>query len=58
MCIRDRFGAAGFAVRSADELRATLRAALAVEGPAVVAIPVDYSDNPGLMAQLRPEVLA
>ncbi|MEH8127480.1 acetolactate synthase AlsS [Aeromonas veronii] len=54
----ESFGAAGFAVRSADELRATLRAALAVEGPAVVAIPVDYSDNPGLMAQLRPEVLA
>ncbi|MBA2799769.1 acetolactate synthase AlsS [Aeromonas veronii] len=54
----ESFGAAGFTVRSADELRATLRAALAVEGPAVVAIPVDYSDNPGLMAQLRPEVLA
>ncbi|MCF7719576.1 acetolactate synthase AlsS [Aeromonas jandaei] len=54
----ESFGAAGFAVRSADELRATLRAALAVEGPAVVAIPVDYSDNPGLMAQLRPEVMA
>lgn len=54
----ESFGAAGFAVHSADELRATLRAALAVEGPAVVAIPVDYSDNPGLMAQLRPEVLA
>lgn len=54
----ESFGAAGFAVRSADELRATLRAALAVEGAAVVAIPVDYSDNPGLMAQLRPEVLA
>ncbi len=30
----ESFGAAGFAVRSADELRATLRAALAVEGPA------------------------
>ena len=41
-----------------DALPAPLRAALAVEGPAVVAIPVDYSDNPGLMAQLRPEVLA
>lgn len=54
----ESFGAAGFAVRSADTLRATLRAALEVDGPAVVAIPVDYSDNPSLMAQLRPEVIA
>ncbi|SOE90577.1 acetolactate synthase, large subunit [Burkholderia sp. YR290] len=47
------FGAAGFAVESADQLRSTLRAAMAVEGPAVVAIPVDYSDNPTLMAPLK-----
>lgn len=49
----DAFGAAGFAVESAAELEPTLRAAMDVDGPAVVAIPVDYSDNPLLMGQLH-----
>jgi acetolactate synthase-1/2/3 large subunit len=31
---------------------------MAVVGPAVVAIPVDYSDNHLLMEQLRPELLS
>ncbi|MEX3982512.1 acetolactate synthase AlsS [Paraburkholderia sp. EG287A] len=53
----ESFGAAGFTVKSADTLRDTLRAALAVDGPAVVAIPVDYSDNPKLMAPLRSDYL-
>jgi acetolactate synthase I/II/III large subunit len=53
----ESFGAAGFAVRSADELRSTLRQAMEVEGPAVVAIPVDYSDNPKLMEPLRADYL-
>lgn len=54
----ESFGAAGFAVTSAEDLRPTLRAAMAVVGPAVVAIPVDYSDNHLLMGQLRPELLS
>lgn len=54
----ESFGAAGFAVTCAEDLRATLRAAMAVSGPAVVAIPVDYSDNHLLMEQLRPELLS
>ncbi|REG52206.1 acetolactate synthase large subunit [Paraburkholderia sp. BL6669N2] len=49
----ESFGAAGFAVNSAGELRSTLRRAMEVEGPAVVAISVDYSDNPKLMEPLR-----
>jgi acetolactate synthase-1/2/3 large subunit len=53
----EAFGAAGFAVNSADELRSTLRKAMEVEGPAVVAIPVDYSDNPKLMDPLREDYL-
>ncbi|MGF7137151.1 acetolactate synthase-1/2/3 large subunit [Paraburkholderia sp. EB58] len=53
----EAFGAAGFAVNSADELRSTLRKAMEVEGPAVVAIPVDYADNPKLMAPLREDYL-
>jgi acetolactate synthase-1/2/3 large subunit len=51
------FGAAGFAVESADQLRSTLRKAMAVEGPAVVAIPVDYSQNHKLMEPLRADYL-
>lgn len=54
----ESFGAAGFAVTCAEDLRSTLRAAMAVVGPAVVAIPVDYSDNHLLMEQLRPEMLS
>ena len=53
----EAFGAKGYAVQSADDLGATLRAAMEVEGPAVVAIPVDYSDNPKLMAPLRTDYL-
>ncbi|QLK59798.1 acetolactate synthase AlsS [Enterobacteriaceae bacterium Kacie_13] len=49
----DAFGAKGFAVTSADTLESTLRAAMDVQGPAVVAVPVDYSDNALLMGQLN-----
>lgn len=47
------FGAAGFSVESAAELEPTLRRAMDVQGPAVVAVPVDYADNPMLMGQLH-----
>lgn len=47
------FGAAGFAVGSAAELEPVLRKAMDVQGPAVVAVPVDYADNPMLMGQLH-----
>ncbi|MEA3118110.1 MAG: acetolactate synthase large subunit [Paraburkholderia sp.] len=57
MAYAQSFGAAGFAVGSADQLRSTLREAMAVEGPAVVAIPVDYSDNYKLMEPLREDYL-
>ncbi|WP_256850024.1 acetolactate synthase AlsS [Pantoea sp. Fr-CA_6] len=49
----EAFGAAGFAVTSAAELEPTLRKAMVVQGPAVVAVPVDYTDNPLLMGQLH-----
>ena len=45
----ESFGAKGFAVTSQHELLPTLNKAMDVEGPAVVAIPVDYSDNDKLM---------
>jgi len=46
----ESMGAAGFAVNSAEELHDTLRDAMQTKGPSVVAIPVDYADNPKLMA--------
>ncbi|MFG1174566.1 acetolactate synthase AlsS [Erwiniaceae bacterium CAU 1747] len=49
----DAFGAAGFSVDSAEMLEPTLRKAMDVQGPAVVAIPVDYADNHLLMGQLH-----
>ncbi len=49
----ESFGAAGFAVESADMLEPVLRQAMDVQGPAVVAIPVDYADNHLLMGQLH-----
>ncbi|WNJ95749.1 acetolactate synthase AlsS [Vibrio ruber] len=45
----ESFGAKGFAVTSQYELADTLKKAMDVEGPSVVAIPVDYSDNYKLM---------
>ena len=50
----ESFGARGYAITQPDQLLPTLRQAMEVEGPAVVAIPVDYSDNPKLM-QARTE---
>jgi acetolactate synthase-1/2/3 large subunit len=49
----EAFGAAGFAVDSAEALEPTLRKAMDVQGPAVVAVPVDYADNHLLMGQLH-----
>ncbi|EPE9888691.1 acetolactate synthase AlsS [Yersinia ruckeri] len=49
----DAFGAKGFAVESADELITKLHQAMDVQGPAVIAIPVDYSDNYRLMEEMN-----
>lgn len=46
-------GAVGFAVQSVDDLRPMLRKAMEIQGPVVVAIPVDYADNYKLMAQMN-----
>ncbi|MGJ8514486.1 acetolactate synthase AlsS [Carnimonas bestiolae] len=47
----ESMGAKGFSVNRPDQLHDTLAAAMATQGPSVVAIPVDYSDNGKLMAQ-------
>lgn len=53
----ESFGAAGFSITSADELRPTLRKAMEIEGPVLIGIPVDYSDNLALLAQVRANVV-
>ena len=47
----ESMGAKGFAVQSPDQLHDTLTQAMATQGPSVVAIPVDYKDNPKPMAE-------
>ena len=42
---RESFGIAGFRPTSADDLYPTLVKALAVDGPAVVEVPIDYREN-------------
>lgn len=49
----ESFGAKGFYVKCASELRSTLHQAMAVDGPAVLSIPVDYRDNAKLMEHIN-----
>jgi acetolactate synthase-1/2/3 large subunit len=46
------FGAKGYRVESARDLRPALTEALAWPGPSIVDVPVDYSENPKLTARL------
>jgi acetolactate synthase-1/2/3 large subunit len=55
--LAESLGAAGLKIDRPDEIAPTLKKALAIEGPVVVAIPVDYRDNHRLMEILRPDVL-
>jgi acetolactate synthase I/II/III large subunit len=47
------FGAHGYRVKSLDEFNATLRQALSEEGPSLIDVPVDYSRNLDLAADLH-----
>ncbi|WP_249718939.1 acetolactate synthase AlsS [Proteus faecis] len=48
----ESFGAKGFSVECASQLRTVLHEAITVNGPAVLAIPVDYCDNAKLMKHI------
>ncbi|MDY6054706.1 acetolactate synthase AlsS [Micrococcus sp.] len=55
----ESFGAHGHTVTNPDELAATIKAALEEEGPSVINVPVDYSNNATYLAhQLRTELLS
>ncbi len=46
----ESFGAVGLAVKQADELIPVLQRALTIDGPVLIDIPIDYSDNAELFA--------
>lgn len=52
----EAFGAKGMYVHSSEEIASTLQAALAMPGPVIVGIPVDYRDNLQLSKDLQPNV--
>lgn len=51
------FGAKGLRIETPDEIAPVLKRAIAIEGPVVVGVPVDYRDNHQLMEIVHPHVL-
>ena len=53
----EAFGAQGLRIERPEQIAPTLKRALAMQGPVVVGIPVDYRDNHRLMEIVHPNVL-
>ena len=53
----EAFGAKGLSIETPDQVAPTLKGAVAMQGPVVVGIPVDYRDNHRLMEMVHPNVL-
>jgi acetolactate synthase-1/2/3 large subunit len=53
----EAFGAKGFHVDNPDQIKPVLRQAMDLPGPVLIGVPVDYRDNPGLMATLHHDVI-
>jgi thiamine pyrophosphate-dependent acetolactate synthase large subunit-like protein len=53
----EAFGAKGLRIERPDQIAPTLKKALAMQGPVVIGIPVDYRDNHRLMEIVHPNVL-
>lgn len=53
----DAFGARGLTIQKPDQIVPTLKSAMAMQGPVIVGVPVDYRDNHRLMTSLHPNVL-
>ncbi|HUO09395.1 MAG TPA: acetolactate synthase AlsS [Phycisphaerae bacterium] len=51
------FGAHGLRIERPEQIAPTLKKALAMQGPVVIGIPVDYRDNHELMEMVHPSVL-
>ena len=55
--LAEALGAIGLRVSKASEIDSVLEAALAAEGPVVIEVPIDYSDNAELVATLEASAL-
>ena len=53
----ESMGAKGFHITSPDDVGPTLKKAMAMDGPVLIGVPVDYRDNQGLMAAMHPDVI-
>lgn len=53
----ESMGARGLQITSPDEVAPVLRKAMAMDGPVLVGVPVDYRDNQGLMAAMHADVI-
>ncbi|HYZ85341.1 MAG TPA: acetolactate synthase AlsS [Bryobacteraceae bacterium] len=53
----EAFGAKGMMIEAPDQITPTIRKALDMQGPVIIGVPVDYSDNPKLMKMVQPNAL-
>jgi acetolactate synthase-1/2/3 large subunit len=53
----ESMGARGFQIGSPDEVAPILKKAMAMDGPVLVGVPVDYRDNQDLMAAMHADVI-
>ncbi len=53
----ESMGAQGLMIKDADAIEPTLRKAMAMDGPVLVGVHVDYRDNPALMAAMHEDVI-
>ena len=53
----ESMGAQGLMIKDADSIEPTLRKAMAMDGPVLVGVHVDYRDNPALMAAMHEDVI-
>jgi acetolactate synthase-1/2/3 large subunit len=53
----EAFGAKGLRIETPDQISLTIKRALAMQGPVIVGVPVDYRDNHRLMEMINPDAL-
>jgi acetolactate synthase-1/2/3 large subunit len=53
----EAFGAKGLRIETPDQISSTIKKALAMEGPVIVGVPVDYRDNHQFMEIVHPNAL-
>jgi acetolactate synthase-1/2/3 large subunit len=53
----EAFGAKGLRIETSDQISSTIKKALAMPGPVIVGVPVDYRDNHQFMEMVHPSAL-